>query len=169
MRNKDREVQRSGCGLRASVGNTSPEGQEERPEYSPPCGMQVSAMIKLKRVYESPSKEDGIRILVERLWPRGIKKTSLRLDFWEKEVAPSDGLRKWFGHDPARWQEFRRRYFAELDANPGAWEPVLEAARHGAVTLIYSSHDEEHNNAVALKQYLDGKLGRGTSRQRSAA
>ena len=112
-------------------------------------------MIKLKRVYDKRSSTDGVRYLVERLWPRGMKKTSLHLDDWLKDAAPSTELRKWFSHDPEKWKEFRRRYFAELDRAPEAWEPILQAARKGTVTLLYSSHDTEHNNAVALKEYIE--------------
>ena len=115
-------------------------------------------MIQLKRAYEPAASDDGTRFLVERLWPRGVKKTSLRLDAWLKDVAPSDCLRRWFGHDPKKWQEFRRRYFHELDANAEAWEPILKATRR--VTLVYSSHDKEHNNAVALKDYLEARMGK---------
>lgn len=111
-------------------------------------------MIQLKRVYEAPSSADGVRFLVERLWPRGVKKSSLELSAWLKDVAPSADLRSWFHHDPARWDEFRRRYFTELSNNPASWRPTLEAARSGNVTLLYSSHDLEHNNAVALKGFL---------------
>jgi len=117
-------------------------------------------MIRLKRVYEPAASEDGARFLVERLWPRGVSKTSLRLDGWLKDVAPSDELRRWFAHDPRKWREFRRRYFDELDANASAWEPILQAARRGEVTLIYSARDNEHNSAVALRDYLDAKRGR---------
>ncbi|GBD17493.1 hypothetical protein HRbin26_02417 [bacterium HR26] len=115
-------------------------------------------MIRVKRVYEPPSAKDGRRYLVERLWPRGLRKDALPLDGWLREVAPSDALRRWFGHDPARWEEFRRRYAAELDARPDAWHPLLEAARQGPVTLLFSARDTEHNNAVALKAYLESKL-----------
>jgi uncharacterized protein YeaO (DUF488 family) len=118
-------------------------------------------MIKLKRVYEPASPDDGVRILVERLWPRGIKKDALKVDAWLKDVAPSDGLRRWFGHEPKKWNGFLDRYFAELDANPQTWESVAKAAGRGRVTLIYSSRDTEHNNAVALKDYLEDKLRRG--------
>ena len=111
-------------------------------------------MIKLKRVYEAPEPADGTRFLVERLWPRGIKKADLRLDAWAKDVAPSAALRRWFGHDPARWDEFRSRYAAELDRSSAAWQPIARAARMGTVTLLFSSHDQQHNNAVALKAYL---------------
>ncbi len=116
-------------------------------------------MIKLKRVYEEEDSQDGIRYLVERLWPRGVKKTSLRIDAWLKDAGPSTELRKWFSHDPGKWPEFRRRYFAELDRAPDVWAPVAHAARGGAVTLLYSSHDTEHNNAVALKEYVEQKIG----------
>lgn len=112
-------------------------------------------MIKLKRVYDKRSSTDGARYLVERLWPRGIKKTELHLDDWLKDVAPSTELRKWFSHDPEKWEEFRRKYFAELDHAPDASEPIRQAARNGTVTLLYSSHDAEHNNALALKEYLE--------------
>ncbi len=117
-------------------------------------------MIRLKRAYEPAGREDGQRLLVERLWPRGVKKTSLRLDGWLKEVAPSPQLRRWFGHDPEKWREFQRRYERELDAKQEAWEPIRAAARHGRVTLVYSSHDTEHNNAVALKRYLEARLAK---------
>lgn len=112
-------------------------------------------MIKVKRVYDPPSKEDGKRYLVDRLWPRGIKKEALQLEGWLKEVAPSDELRQWFGHDPAKWEAFQRRYFAELEAKPEVWRPLLEAARTGTITLLFSARDEQHNNAVALKAFLE--------------
>ena len=112
-------------------------------------------MIQLKRVYDAPAREDGSRFLVERLWPRGIKKTSLQLDSWLKDVAPSSELRQWFHHDPERWDEFRSRYFAELKQHEDAWRPITEASRKGAVMLLYSSQDTEHNNAVALKEFID--------------
>ena len=115
-------------------------------------------MIRLKRVYDPPAKSDGTRLLVERLWPRGMKKEALRLDGWRREVAPSAALRKWFGHDPGRWVEFRRRYRAELDRNSPAWQPILDAARKGTVTLLFSSRDAAHNNAVVLANYLESRL-----------
>ena len=115
-------------------------------------------MIRLKRVYDPVDSGDGTRLLVERLWPRGIKKDALRIERWVKDVAPSTELRKWFGHDPAKWEEFRRRYVAELRGNPEAWEAIAEAARQGTVTLVYSSHDAEHNNAVALREFLEAHL-----------
>lgn len=115
-------------------------------------------MIKVKRVYEPPEPDDGPCFLVDRLWPRGVKREALELNGWLRELAPSDELRRWFGHDPARWEAFQHRYFAELDAKPGVWEPLLEAARQGNVTLLYAARDAEHNNAVALKAYLEEKL-----------
>jgi uncharacterized protein YeaO (DUF488 family) len=121
-------------------------------------------MMRLKRAYDPATPGDGRRFLVERLWPRGVKKSSLPLYAWLKEVAPSSSLRRWFGHDPKKWDEFRRRYFRELDTQSGAWESILKAAQNGAVTLIYSSHDTEHNNAVALKEYLEAKLRNNTRR-----
>ena len=117
-------------------------------------------MIQLKRVYDPPGSADGIRFLIERLWPRGMKKTSLRLDAWLKEAGPSHELRKWFSHDPKKWNEFRRRYFRELGHNANALKPILKAARRGRVTLLFSSHDIEHNNAVALKEYMESKVRR---------
>ncbi len=114
-------------------------------------------MIRLKRVYDEVSRDDGKRFLVERLWPRGVTKTALKADAWLKDVGPSDALRRWFSHDAGKWEEFQLRYRAELDANPAAWRPILDEARRGTVTLVYSSHDTEHNNAVALKRYLEGK------------
>src|SRR5579884_713131 len=123
-----------------------------------PGAIMTSAMIAVKRVYEPASRGDGERVLVEGLWPRGIKKQDLQMDDWIKAVAPSTELRKWFGHEPAKWAEFQRRYAAELEAEPDAWAPLLARARRGRLTLLFSSRDEEHNNAVALKAFLDRKL-----------
>ncbi|MBL8538739.1 MAG: DUF488 domain-containing protein [Betaproteobacteria bacterium] len=116
------------------------------------------ASIRTKRVYEPASPADGVRFLVERLWPRGLKKESLCIEGWVREVAPSTELRRWFGHDPAKWDEFRRRYHAELEAHPDAWRVLLDAARHGPATLLYSAQDITHNNAIALQEYLAEKL-----------
>jgi len=116
-------------------------------------------MIRVKRTYEPVSPRDGRRILVERLWPRGIKKEALAAESWMKEVAPSTELRQWFGHEVARWEGFRRRYRKELDENPSAWKPLLEAAKRGTVTLLYSAHDEQHNGALVLLEYLNQRLG----------
>ena len=117
-------------------------------------------MIRLKRVYEKEDPDDGVRYLIERLWPRGVKKTSLRIDGWLKDAGPSTELRKWFSHDPEKWEAFRKRYFAELDHASEAWAPIRDAAQQGTVTLLYSSHDTEHNNAVALKEYIEHKGAR---------
>lgn len=114
--------------------------------------------MKIKRVYEPPEPDDGARFLVDRIWPRGTKKDSLKLDGWLKDVAPSDTLRKWFAHDPAKWDEFRRRYFAELDSKPQTWQGILKIGREGNVTLLYGARETEHNNAVALKEYLERQV-----------
>ena len=114
-------------------------------------------MVTLKRAYDPVAPTDGKRLLVERLWPRGLAKDTLKLDGWIREVAPTTELRKWFGHDPAKWRQFRTRYFRELDSQPESWQPIVSLARRGTVTLVYSSHDEEHNNAVALREYLQLK------------
>ena len=121
-------------------------------------------MIALKRAYDPISHADGMRFLVERLWPRGVSKAKLRIDSWVKEVGPSTDLRKWFSHDPTKWAEFRRRYFRELASRREEWQPILSAARRGTVTLVYSSHDTEHNNAVALQEFLRRKLRQGARR-----
>ncbi len=115
-------------------------------------------MIKVKRVYDPVEPDDGRRFLVDRLWPRGMRKEALRMEGWLRDVAPSDRLRRWFGHDPKKWEEFRRRYFAELEAHPEAWQPLREAARAGNVTLLFSARDTSYNNAVALREFLEGKL-----------
>lgn len=115
-------------------------------------------MIQTKRVYDPTAKTDGKRFLVDRLWPRGLKKEALKVDGWVKAVAPSDALRRWFNHDPARWKEFERRYRAELKAEPATWQPLLEAAEAGDLTLLFSAHDPQHNNAVVLQAYLDERL-----------
>ena len=115
-------------------------------------------MIVVKRVYDPVEPADGTRFLVERLWPRGISKARLQVEAWLKEVGPSTELRKWFSHDPKKWGEFRKRYRRELDSRPEAWRPIVSRARRGRVTLVYSSHDPEHNNAVALQAYLKGKM-----------
>ena len=122
-------------------------------------------MLRIKRIYEPAEAGDGKRFLVERLWPRGMKKESLKMDGWIKDVAPSDELRHWFGHDPAKWEEFRRRYAAELKEHKDAWQPLLAEAWHGTVTLLYSAHDEEHNNAISLKAFLEEQMKKGTQRQ----
>ena len=111
--------------------------------------------IDLKRAYDPPAKSDGCRILVDRIWPRGIAKDDLQVDAWLKDLAPSTGLRKWFGHDPKKWDEFKRRYARELEQRSDALEQLVEKARAGHVTLVFGAKDTEHNNAVALKEHLD--------------
>lgn len=116
--------------------------------------------IRTKRVYEAASKEDGCRVLVDRLWPRGVSKEKAEVDAWLKEVAPSDGLRKWFGHEPAKWEEFRTRYFTELKDRAEEVGRLREMAASGRLTLLYGAKDEAHNNAVALKEYLENEAAR---------
>jgi uncharacterized protein YeaO (DUF488 family) len=112
-------------------------------------------MLHLKRAYEKPSAADGERILVERLWPRGLTKARAAVDLWMKEVAPSPELRKWFGHDPARWKQFERRYWKELQGHKEEVEALRRRSRRGAVTLVYAAKDEQHNGALALKEFLE--------------
>ena len=112
-------------------------------------------MIKTKRVYDPAEVSDGRRFLVDRVWPRGKRKDAMHLESWLKDAAPSTELRRWFNHDPDKWEEFRNRYWAELDTNKGNLDPIRSALQKGPVTLLYSAHDLEHNNAVALKQYLE--------------
>ena len=114
--------------------------------------------LRVKRVYDAAATEDGVRFLVDRLWPRGLKKEKAKVDLWLKEVAPTDGLRRWFGHDPKRWAEFQKRYIAELNGHPNAWKPILEACRTSVVTLLYGARDTERNNAIVLRNYLVAKL-----------
>ena len=110
--------------------------------------------VRLKRAYEPPAADDGTRILIDRLWPRGVKKTDAAIDEWMKEIAPSSALRKWFGHEPGRWQEFRRRYQSEIRQHPEQFEQLRMLARHGPVTLVFAARDEAHNDAVVLKDLL---------------
>lgn len=112
-------------------------------------------MFHLKRVYEEPSSADGYRILVERLWPRGLSKERAAVDLWLKDVAPSPELRKWFHHDPARWEGFQQRYRAELKEKKDAVKLLKQKGKEGTVTLVYAAHDEEHNGALVLKQFLE--------------
>ncbi len=112
-------------------------------------------MVKIKRIYDEPAPGDGRRVLIDRLWPRGISKDEAGIDEWLKEVAPSDELRKWFGHEPARWEEFRRRYREELKVHGEILERLRSEARKGTVTLLFAAKDAEHNNAVVLKEMLD--------------
>lgn len=117
-------------------------------------------MIRVKRTYNPPARGDGWRVLVERLWPRGMKKEALAADAWLKEVAPSTELRKWFDHRVERWEEFRHRYRDELEEIPEAWRPIAEASERGAVTLLYSAYDTEHNGALVLRDFLTERVGR---------
>jgi uncharacterized protein YeaO (DUF488 family) len=113
--------------------------------------------VKLKRAYEPAAPGDGTRILVDRLWPRGVSKSRLAVDEWLKDVAPSSGLRKWFGHEPARWTEFRARYAKEVRSNAGPFDRLRDLAREGPITLVYSAHDERRNDAVVLRDVLLGR------------
>jgi uncharacterized protein YeaO (DUF488 family) len=117
--------------------------------------------IKLKRAYEPPASDDGTRILIDRLWPRGVKRADAAIDEWMKDIAPSTGLRKWFGHDPARWQEFRRRYQSEIRQHPDEFDRLRTLAQNGPITLVFSAHDEAHNDAVVLKDLLLGRRVHG--------
>lgn len=114
-----------------------------------------SMNIKIKRVYEQPNRKDGERILVDRLWPRGLTKEKAHVDLWLKEIAPSTELRKWFGHDPDRWKSFRRRYETEITHNDDVIKLLKQKARKGTVTLVYAARDEKHNEALVLKQFLE--------------
>lgn len=119
--------------------------------------MKTIQQIKIKRAYEPSEPSDGTRILIDRLWPRGIKKTDAAIDRWLRDIAPSAELRRWFGHRPERWPEFRRRYRAELRGHPEPIEEIRSAARAGPVTLVYAARDEAHNDAVVLKELLTGE------------
>ena len=112
--------------------------------------------IKLKRAYDPPSGDDGYRILVERLWPRGLSKERAKIDLWAKDAGASSELRTWFGHDPSKWEDFQKKYFAEIQKRPAVIKILRDALREkGTVTFIFAAHDEQHNNAVALKEYLE--------------
>lgn len=119
--------------------------------------MKKSHIFKIKRVYEGVSKKDGVCFLVDRVWPRGVRKETLSDAKWLKDVAPSTALRKWFGHDPDKWNEFREKYRAELKENQDTWKPLLEAVKTHNVTLLFSAKDIERNQAVVLKNFLEGK------------
>jgi uncharacterized protein YeaO (DUF488 family) len=118
----------------------------------------AKSSIAIARAYDAPTEAAGLRFLVDRLWPRGIKKEALHLDGWLKDVAPSTGLRQWFGHDPTRWTAFRERYETELGAKREAWQPILDAARKQPVTLVFGAKDLEHNHALVLCAFLRSKL-----------
>jgi uncharacterized protein YeaO (DUF488 family) len=116
--------------------------------------------VRLKRAYEPPEPDDGTRVLVDRLWPRGVRKADAAVDLWLKDLAPSTVLRKWFGHDPARWPEFRERYAEEVSRHPEPLAQLRDLARQGPVTLVYSAHDEAHNDAVVLRELVLGRAAR---------
>jgi uncharacterized protein YeaO (DUF488 family) len=117
----------------------------------------MSSRVWLRRVYESPTKNDGYRVLVDRLWPRGVSREAAHLDAWYRELAPSDELRKWFGHDPERWGEFQRRYRTELDGHRDLVHELVGRAEHGRVTLVYAARDTEHNDAVVLRDVIEAQ------------
>jgi uncharacterized protein YeaO (DUF488 family) len=131
------------------VGNSFPTTQASR--------RQPSA-LKIKRVYEEAGREDGFRILVDRLWPRGLAKERAAVDLWLKEIAPSDDLRKWYGHEPEKWPGFKKRYFSELRGHRELVETIMTKARKGPLTLLFGSKEERYNNAVALKEFIEGEL-----------
>ncbi len=134
--------------------------------YRVACGTMAPAMrLRVKRAYDAPAPDDGVRVLVDRLWPRGITKARARIDLWLKDVAPSAALRAWFGHDTARWTGFRDRYFRELERHPDAVAQLRALARKGSVTLVFGARDEQHNNAVALGQYLASHPARARRRR----
>jgi uncharacterized protein YeaO (DUF488 family) len=116
--------------------------------------MEKCDMIKIKRIYDIPSKSDGFRILVDRLWPRGLSKEKAKVDLWLKEIAPSNELRKWYAHDPKKWTEFRKKYYKDLDMKKELVNQIIQKTKEGDVTLLYSSKEEKINNAVALKEYM---------------
>lgn len=124
----------------------------------------MSTQIRVRRAYDAPGMDDGTRVLVDRLWPRGLARVQARLDVWLKEIAPSDGLRRWFGHEPGRWMEFSLRYRAELEANTAPLADLLRLCRAGPVTLLFAAHDTEHNNAVVLRDVLREHIKAGRSR-----
>jgi uncharacterized protein YeaO (DUF488 family) len=117
----------------------------------------VAGNVRLKRAYEQPAREDGTRILIDRLWPRGVSKEAVALDLWMKDIAPSTELRKWFRHEPSRWEEFRRLYADEVRSKPELLGQLRVLARQGPLTLVYSAHDETHNDAVVLRDLILGR------------
>jgi uncharacterized protein YeaO (DUF488 family) len=120
----------------------------------------MSRRVWIRRAYEPPSRNDGYRILVDRLWPRGVSKAEAHLDEWDRDVAPSTELRQWFGHDPQRWEEFRRHYRDELARRPDAVAHLVDVARRGRLTLVFGARDTVHNDAVVLREVIDEQLGR---------
>jgi uncharacterized protein YeaO (DUF488 family) len=121
----------------------------------------MTAQVRLRRAYDPATPDDGYRVLVDRLWPRGVSKERAVLDLWAKDVSPSTELRRWFRHDPARWEEFKRRYRQEIAAHPEVLQPLLKAAVEGPLTLVYGARDTEHNEAVVLQQIIEERLAKG--------
>ncbi|NWF54667.1 MAG: DUF488 family protein [Syntrophaceae bacterium] len=115
-------------------------------------------MIKIKRIYESPGEKDGFRILVDRLWPRGLSKDTAKVHLWLRDISPSNELRKWYGHDPEKWTEFKKKYFQEIKERKEEFDLLLEKAGRGNVTLLFSSQEKKLNNAAALKEIVERKL-----------
>jgi len=112
-------------------------------------------MIEIKRIYDEPERSDGFRVLMDRLWPRGLRKDQVKVDVWMKEIAPSNELRKWFGHEPEKWAEFKRRYFKELDSKKDLVDSIRDKSKKGKIVLLYGAKEERFNNAVALKEYIE--------------
>lgn len=127
-----------------------------------------AANIKLKRAYGTPGADDGTRILIDRLWPRGVAKVNAAIDLWAKDIAPSTALRRWFGHDPARWQEFRRRYADEIHRHRDRLDELRALAQRGRITLVFAAHDEIHNDAIVLRDILLGRTAPRSSRPTSS-
>jgi uncharacterized protein YeaO (DUF488 family) len=116
-------------------------------------------MIKIKRIYQAPAVGDGFRILVDRLWPRGLSKEKAKVDLWLRDISPSNELRKWYGHDPAKWGEFKKKYFQEIKDRRDEFDLLLQKTREGTVTFLFSSQEEKLNNATALKEFVERKIG----------
>jgi uncharacterized protein YeaO (DUF488 family) len=149
----------------SDIQHHAPNVDDEPEGGDPPCWAHMvedhpASDVRVRRAYEPATPEDGTRILVDRLWPRGVSKQKAALDAWAKDVAPSTELRRWFGHDPARWEEFKRRYRNELRAHPDALKPLLDAAANGPLTLVHGARDTEHNEAVVLQQVVEERLAR---------
>jgi uncharacterized protein YeaO (DUF488 family) len=151
------EQYRAKWNLPSTYPMVAPNSTARRSAFAKNIGFGLRENVNVKRVYEQPADADGTRVLVDRVWPRGLTKQRAAVDVWLKEIAPSADLRKWFGHDPSRWKEFEARYRAELDKNGAAIDRLRELIDKGPVTLLYGAHDEAHNNAVALRAYLDSK------------
>lgn len=124
-------------------------------------------MIRLKRAYDPPSRDDGKRILIDRLWPRGLKKEEANIDEWVREIAPSNALRKWFGHDPRKWETFKKKFFNELDEHEEIIEKILDILKSSSITLVYASKEERFNNAIALKEYIETRM-HGRAKKKAA-